>query len=90
VLLTSVLKNMDNSCYDVIKDTKEDRFNGCGVYVGDLKNGGVGIAPYHDLDSQIPAGLKQEVDELRTKIISGEIPDTGCISFPQHCPGGLY
>jgi basic membrane protein A len=90
VLLTSVMKNMDNSCYDVIKAAKEDKFEGCGVYVGDLKNGGVGIAPYHDLESAVPDDLKAEVEELKEKIISGEISDTGCISYPQHCPGGLY
>jgi basic membrane protein A len=90
VLLTSVLKNMDNSCFDVIKATMDDQFDGCGVYVGDLQNGGVGIAPYHDLDSTVPDDLKKEVEDLEQKIISGEISDTGCISFPEHCPGGLY
>lgn len=90
VLLTSVMKNMDSSCYDVIKAVMEDTFNGCGVYVGDLKNGGVGIASYHDLDSAVPSDLKAEVEDLKEKIISGEIADTGCISYPQHCPGGLY
>jgi basic membrane protein A len=90
VILTSVMKNMDNSCYAVIKDTMEGNFNGCGTYVGDLANGGVGIAPYHDLDSAVPAELKAEIEELQAKIISGEIADTGCISYPQHCPTGLY
>jgi len=90
VILTSVMKNMDNSVYAVIKDTKEGKFNGCGVYVGDMANGGVGIAPYHDLDSKVPADLKKEVADLQAKIVSGEISDTGCVSFPQHCPGGLY
>jgi basic membrane protein A len=90
VMLTSVMKNMDNSVYDVIKDTMEGKFKGCGVYVGGLANGGVGIAPYHDLDSAVPAELKAEVEDLKAKIISGEIADTGCVSFPQHCPGGLY
>jgi basic membrane protein A len=90
VLLTSVMKNMDNSVYDVIKATKDGEFKGCGVYVGDLVNEGVGIAPYHDLDSAIPDDLKAEVEELRQKIVSGEITDTGCISYPQHCPPGLY
>jgi basic membrane protein A len=90
VILTSVMKKMDNSVYDVIKATMDGEFNGCGVYVGDLVNDGVGIAPYHDLESAIPDELKAEVEELRQKIISGEITDTGCISYPQHCPGGLY
>jgi basic membrane protein A len=90
VLLTSVMKNMDNSCYDVIRDTLEGNFQGCTNYVGSLANGGVGIAPYHDLESQIPDSLKAEIKDLEKKIKSGEIKDTGCISYPQYCPPGLY
>lgn len=90
VMLTSVLKNMDNSVFDVIQATMEGNFNGCGVYVGDLQNEGVGIAPYHDMESAVPAELQTEVEDLRQQIVSGEITDTGCISFPEHCPGGLY
>jgi basic membrane protein A len=90
VLLTSVMKNMDNSVYDVIESTMNGNFNGCGVYVGSLDNAGVGIAPYHDLESAVPDELKAEVEELEQKIISGEITDTGCVSYPQHCPPGLY
>jgi basic membrane protein A len=90
VLLTSVMKNMDTSCYEVIKATMDGEFDGCGTYVGDLENSGVGLAPYHDLESTIPDDLKKEIEDLRAKIISGEISDAGCISFPQHCPGGLY
>jgi basic membrane protein A len=90
VLLTSVMKNMDNSCYAVIKAVMDDEFDGCGVYVGTLENDGVGLAPYHDVEDTIPADLKAEVEDLRQKIISGEITDTGCISYPEHCPPGLY
>jgi basic membrane protein A len=90
VLLTSVMKNMDNSVYDVIQSSIDGKFDGCGVYVGDLENAGVGIASYHDLDSAVPADLKAEVEDLQKKIISGEIKDTGCISTPDYCPGGLY
>jgi len=90
VLLTSVMKNMDNSVYDVIKAAMDKKFDGCGEYVGDLVNKGVGIAPYHDLDSAVPADLKSEVEDLQQKIVSGEIKDTGCISYPDYCPGGLY
>jgi basic membrane protein A len=90
VLLTSVMKNMDNSCYAVVKAAVEDKFKGCDVYIGDLKNDGVGIAPYHDLEDAVPDDLKAEIEDLKEKIISGEISDTGCVSYPQHCPGGLY
>jgi basic membrane protein A len=90
VMLTSVMKNMDNSVFDVIKATKDGSFDGCGVYVGSLANGGVGIADYHDLADAVPDDLKAEIEDLKAKIISGEIADTGCISYPEHCPGGLY
>jgi len=90
VMLTSVMKNMEQSVFDVIKSTQEGQFNGCGVYVGDLANNGVDIAPYHLLEDTIPNDLKAEIEDLKQKIISGEIEDTGCLSYPEHCPGGLY
>jgi basic membrane protein A len=90
VILTSVMKNFDNAVYDVIEAANNGKFDGCGVYIGDLANSGVGIAPYHDLESVVPEQLKTEIEELTQKIISGEIKDTGCVSYPQYCPGGLY
>jgi len=90
VILTSVMKNMDQSCFDVIKAVLDDEFKGCGVYIGDLENGGMGLAPYHDLDGVVPDDLKKEVDDLQKQIIDGAIKDTGCISYPAYCPGGLY
>jgi len=90
VLLTSVMKNMDNSVYDVIKAAKEGNFQGCGIYVGSIKNGGVGIASYHNLASKVPVELQAEVEDLKNKIAAGEIADTGCVSYPDWCPGGLY
>jgi basic membrane protein A len=90
VMLTSVMKKMDNSVYAVIEDVVNGEFEGCTNYVGSLDNDGVGLAPYHDLDSEIPDDLKAEVEELKAAIISGEITDTGCISYPDWCPTGLY
>jgi basic membrane protein A len=72
VMLTSVMKNMDNSVFDVIKATMDGDFKGCDVYVGDLENSGVGLASYHDLDGTVPAELKTEVEELQQDIISGD------------------
>ena len=42
-------------------------------YVGTLDNEGVGIAPFHDFESKVPAELAATLDELKAKIISGEI-----------------
>ncbi len=75
VVLTSVMKNMHIAVRDAIKMAKEGTFQG-GVYVGTLKNGGVGIAPFHEFDDDVPASLKAELEEVQKGIIAGTI-DTG-------------
>jgi basic membrane protein A len=90
VILTSIMKNMDVSNFTLVKDAVEGNFEGCTNYVGDMVNNGVGLGPYHDLDSEVPADLKAEVEDLKAQIISGEITDTGCVSYPASCPQGLY
>ncbi len=73
ITLTSVLKNMDITTLNAIKSVMDGTFVG-GVTVGDLKNGGVGLADFHDLDSMVPAELKTELDTLKAGIIDGSIP----------------
>lgn len=90
VILTSVMKVMDVSAASVINDQANGAFKGCTNYIGDMKNGGVGIAPYHDIDSKVPADLKAEIEDLKAQIIAGTLSDTGCVSTPASCPGGLY
>jgi basic membrane protein A len=90
VILTSVMKVMDQAVFAIIEETMAGDFQGCGLYVGDLANGGVALAPYHDLDSAVPDELKAEVEALAEAILSGEITDAGCISYPESCPPGLY
>jgi basic membrane protein A len=43
------------------------------LYVGTLENGGVGLAPYHELDAEIPQELKDQIEDLKQRIIDGEI-----------------
>ena len=81
------MKNMDNSVFDVIQAAMEGNFEGCGVYVGDLVNGGVGLAVPRSRERR-PGRLKAEVEELKAKIITGEITDTGCISYPDSARAG--
>jgi basic membrane protein A and related proteins len=90
VMLSSIMKNMAQSQYDLIHETMQGKFAGCTNYIGSMDNDGVALAPYHDLDSQVPAALKAEIEALKAKIVSGELKDTGCISFPNSCPSGLY
>ena len=89
VMLTSVMKNMGNSVFDVIESAVNGTFAGCTDYVGTIANGGVGLASFHDLADEVPDALKDEIEALEAKIFSGEITDTGCVSYPEWC-GGLY
>jgi basic membrane protein A len=72
VLLTSVVKGMDVAVKDSIQASLEDSFSS-EVYVGNLENEGVGIAPYHELEQEIPQELKDKIEELKQQIIDGEI-----------------
>jgi len=72
VYLTSILKNMDVAVFDAIKAVLDGTFKG-GTYVGTLKNNGVGIAPFHDFEDQVPDDLKAELEEVRKGIIEGSI-----------------
>ena len=42
-----------------------------------LKEGGVGLAPYHDWDSKIPAEIKAKVDAAKAEVVAGSftVPD---------------
>jgi basic membrane protein A len=76
VFLTSVLKRMDSTTLSAIKSAQDGSFKG-GVIVGTLKSGGVGIAPYHDLDSAVPAELKAEIEALSKGIQDGSVSVKG-------------
>jgi basic membrane protein A len=73
IVLTSVLKNMNITTKGAIQAAMEGTFAG-GVIVGTLENGGVGLAPFHDADSLVPAELKAELDTIAAEIIAGNIP----------------
>jgi basic membrane protein A and related proteins len=72
ILLTSVVKGMDVSVTEAIKESMEGNFSN-ELYDGTLANGGVGLAPFHDFDSKIPQELKDKIDELKQGIIDGSI-----------------
>ncbi|WAL40193.1 MULTISPECIES: BMP family lipoprotein [Brevibacterium] len=72
IILTSVVKGIANSVYDTAKEAKDDKFS-AEPYVGDLSNDGVGIAPYHDLEGDVPDDVKKSVDDLKQQIIDGKL-----------------
>lgn len=76
VLLTSVYKRLDNGVFGLIEQTLEGNFEGGGAYVGTAANSGVGLAPFHDFEDQIPDEIKQDLEAITQGIIDGTI-DTG-------------
>jgi basic membrane protein A len=89
VILTSVMKNMAQVHFDVIKNAMEGNFEGCTTYVGEMANNGVDLGPI-GTGIAVPAALLAEVDALKAKMLDGTLTDAGCISYPDWCPGGLY
>ncbi len=72
VELTSVMKNINVAVFDTIKLAQTGQFKG-GVYNSTLENGGVGLAPFHDFESKVPATLQAELDQIKADIIAGKI-----------------
>jgi len=73
IILTSCLKRMDRAVNQVVTAALDNQFWGGTLYVGNLANLGVGLAPYHDFEDQIPARLKKEIIDIQRRILEGEI-----------------
>lgn len=72
VLLTSVLKNTQQAMVEIVGDVVGDAFTN-EPYVGTLENGGVEIAPFHDLELLVTPELQGEIEGLRQAVIAGEL-----------------
>jgi WD40 repeat protein/basic membrane lipoprotein Med (substrate-binding protein (PBP1-ABC) superfamily)/DNA-binding SARP family transcriptional activator len=72
VVLTSVLKRFDVSVIQAADDLAEGDFQG-GPHRGNLENGGVGLAPFHEFESLIPAHIKADLEQIKADIITGKI-----------------
>lgn len=76
VYLTSIVKRMDSTVFQVIERAMAGEFEG-GVIVGTLESGGVNISPFHDFEDDIPEGLLADLAEIRAGIIDGSISVAG-------------
>lgn len=71
-VLSSVVKKMGEAVESTIKDDLDGKYTAT-PYIGTLKNDGVGITPYHDQAGSVSAETDQQLQELKKKIVSGEI-----------------
>ena len=79
LFLTSILKQISVATADVVTAVGEGSFDAT-PYVGTLENGGIGIAPFHDYESQVDSELAAEIDALIAGIIAGDIEVTSYLA----------
>jgi basic membrane protein A and related proteins len=72
LFLTSVMKGIKPGVEDVVTTAGAGKFDKT-PYVGNLKNNGVGLAPFHDYESKVDPALKGELDKIKAGIIDGSI-----------------
>ncbi|PFG31948.1 BMP family lipoprotein [Paramicrobacterium agarici] len=75
LVLTSVLKKTQDAVTDIVKRDLDGELTN-EPFVGTLENGGVDIAPFHDMEDAVGDDLAAEIDELRQQIIDGDVEVT--------------
>lgn len=73
--ISSATKNLAGGVEAYLKSASDGTFP-TGNYVGTLSNNGVGIAPFHDFASKVPAALQKELSTVKADITSGKIKIT--------------
>ncbi|RBP11389.1 nucleoside-binding protein [Roseiarcus fermentans] len=72
-VLTSMIKRTDVAVETVMKDYAGHAFPGGKTVTLGLAQNGVGLSPMSHTKDKIPAATLAKVDDLKTKILSGEI-----------------
>jgi basic membrane protein A len=73
--ITSVTKGLTSSVQTYLGQVASGKFP-TGSYVGTLKNGGTGLAPFHDFQSKVPSSLVSQLAQVKSGIESGSIKIT--------------
>jgi len=78
-VLTSMVKRVDNSVFQIVRDRVEGKFKG-GIHVYGLDNEGIGYALDQYNEKLIPKSVIAEVEAAKQKIIRGEIKVTDAMA----------
>ncbi len=78
-VLTSMVKRVDNACYDVVKELLNNNFQG-GFHVFGLEKDGVAYAMDKNNESLIPKEVLDRVEESKKKIVAGDIKVTDAMA----------
>ena len=66
-MLSSAIKLITPGVYDLIKLSKEGKFPSGNFF------GKVGYAPFHDLDNEVPADVKDQMEKINAGLLDGSI-----------------
>jgi len=66
-MLSSAMKLITPGVFDLIKLAQDGNFP-TGNYFGNA-----GYAPFHDLDSEVPANVKAEMEKINAGLLDGSI-----------------
>jgi basic membrane protein A and related proteins len=78
-VLTSMVKRVDNACYDVVKEVLNNDFHG-GFHVFGLDKDGVAYAMDDNNKKLIPPDVIAKAEEAKRKIVAGEIKVTDAMN----------
>ena len=78
-VLTSMVKRVDNACYDVVKEVLGGKFEG-GFHVFGLDKDGVAYAMDANNKDLIPDDVIKRVEAAKQKIVAGEIKVTDAMT----------
>ncbi len=73
VYLTTITKNLGLAIIDAANQIAKTGSFESGIFTANLASGGLGLAPFHDYDTQVPAELKSELEQVKQKIVDGTI-----------------
>jgi len=85
-LLSSAMKRVDLSTYLAVKRAYEGTFEP-GAWIFEAANDGIGLAPFHETEDDVPDEVKAKLDEIFQMLADGTLstgvdPDTGDMLAP--------
>ena len=72
-LVTSAEKHISVAVKAIIAAAAKNQWPTGGVLTFELKNNGVGLAPYHQWDSKVSADIKAKIADIQTKLTNGSL-----------------
>ncbi|HEY2644658.1 MAG TPA: BMP family ABC transporter substrate-binding protein [Galbitalea sp.] len=81
LMLVSILKNLNAPVAAIIEASSKSKTFDNSLYVGTLKNNGVGISSFHDFTNKVDPNLASEIAAIEKGIINGTIKVTSPSSF---------